>query len=166
MNLYEINGELLALLNSDDSYLTNIETGEIIGITEVIEQISMARDDKHEGIALFIKDLEADAEKIKAEEKILKERREAKEKKAERLREYLSCSMKLFGDTKIETERCLVSFRKSEQINILDENIIPDIYKTKVETFKINKNDLKVAIKQGQKIEGAELVEKQNLQIK
>lgn len=165
-SLYEINGAMYALLNNDDSYMVDTETGEIIGITTLIEQVEIARNDKHEAIALFIKDLEADAKSIKEEEANLKARREAKEKKANKLREYLQNSMQQFGDAKLETSKVAISFRKSEAVNILNEALIPMEFKTKVEEVKINKSDIKNALKNGQIVEGAELQVKQNLQIK
>ena len=72
MTLYEIDNEIRAFL---DKMLDAVdeETGEIIDIDPAeLEQLNEAREQKIENIALYIKNLEADAKAIKEEEKNLK----------------------------------------------------------------------------------------------
>ena len=108
MKLYEINGELEKLIDS--------ETGEISNI-EAFEQLSMERETKLENIALWIKNLESDATAIRAEEKALAERRRNMENRADGLRDYLAV---MLGDgEKFETPRVKLSWRKSSAVTIL-----------------------------------------------
>ena len=108
MKLYEINGELEKLIDS--------ETGEIANI-EAFEQLSMERETKLENIALWIKNLDSDATAIKAEEKALAARRQTMENRADGLKDYLALMM---GDgEKLETPRVKLSWRKSESVKIL-----------------------------------------------
>ena len=162
MKLYEINGELEKLIDP--------ETGEIANI-EAFEQLSMERETKLENIALWIKNLDSDAESIKAEEKALKSRRESAENNAERLREFLS-SMLSDGE-KFETPRVKLSWRKSESVKILipEEDFIEWAKKCNDELLSykeptINKAEIKKRLNAGEAITAATLLQSNNLQIK
>ena len=80
MNLYEIEKSMMNCVDE--------ETGEIIDI-EMLEQLQLEREKKIENIACWIKNLESDAEALKAEENKLAERRQKAESKSEQLRAYL-----------------------------------------------------------------------------
>lgn len=162
-SLYELDQAVLTVLES--GLIFDEETGEIIWDEENFAQLEMERTAKLESVALFIKNLEADIAAMKAEEQTLAKRRSVKEKKAQWYRHYLSESMRSFGDTKLDTPRCVLSFRKSEFVEITDESKIrADLWKKadpKPDTAAIKK-----ALKSGEAIEGAVLKERQNLQIK
>ena len=64
-SLYEINSEILACLEAVD-----LETGELLE-WERLEELQVEKEQKLEGVALYIKDLLGDAAKIKAEEAAL-----------------------------------------------------------------------------------------------
>jgi hypothetical protein len=155
MKLYEIMQELELALTPD-------ENGEITQEQlDLFEGLELAKNEKIENIACWIKNLRADADAIKAEEKSLADRRRAKENHADRLAGFLS---QILQGNKFESARCKVSFRKSEQIEITDEENLPEEYwKIKRE---VSKTLIKDAILAGQKVKGAFLVEKQNIQIK
>lgn len=166
MTLYEIDNEIRAFL---DKMLDAVdeETGEIIDIDPAeLEQLNEAREQKIENIALYIKNLEADAKAIKEEEKNLKERRERAEKKADRLRDLLAMSMTNAGETKFNTARCAVSFRASKSVVITDLDLIDEAYVKKTIDIKPDKTAIKKAIEAGEDIEGAHIEEKQNIQVK
>ena len=65
---------------------------------------------------------------------------------------------------RFETPKCLLSFRESESVKILDENLIPKKYL--FAEYKISVADIRVALKNGKKVKGAILQENKNLQIK
>ena len=79
MNLFEIENEIM---NCWDQ-----ETGEILD-SDRLDQLEMERDTKIENIALYIKNLTADAEALKAEKQSFAERQKAPENKAELLKKY------------------------------------------------------------------------------
>ena len=81
MNLFEIENEIM---NCWDQ-----ETGEILD-SDRLDQLEMERDTKIENIALYIKNLTADAEALKAEKQSFAERQKAAENKAELLKKYLA----------------------------------------------------------------------------
>lgn len=152
MKLYEINEAILACVDP--------ETGEVDA--EQLEALMMERSEKLENIACWIKDIKAECDSIKAEEKALAERRQAKERKAESLRRYLDEAL---AGQKFETSRCAISFRKSQKVEISDITKIPDDY-LKYSLPTADKAAIKAAIKDGIDIEGAELVDSVTMRIK
>lgn len=163
--LYEIDHNLYELLEND--MVVDEETGEILFEDSDIDNLLLSRDQKLENTACYIKNLMSDIDQIKAEEKSLKDRRQTKEKKVERLKSYLANSMLLFGDKKFETPRVAISFRKSKQVEIAEGADIPQEYMTIKVEENPNKTKLKDAIlKQGLLIDGVKVVEKENLQLK
>jgi hypothetical protein len=144
MNLYEINEEMLNCIDA--------ETGEVD--TDKLDELTMLRDEKLENIALWIKDLKAEAEALKAEKQAFAARQSAAEHRAESLKNYLTGF--LHGE-KFKTTRCAISFRKTESVKITNELELPPEF-TSVE-IKADKNAIKQAIKNGQTVTGAEIVE-------
>lgn len=160
-SLYEIDGMVLTVL--ENGLIFDEETGEILWDEDNFAQLEMERNAKLEAVACYVKGLEAEAAAIRAEEKALASRRQVKESKAERLRDYLTRSMEMMGDTKLETARVALSFRKSEAVE-LDERLLSDEWF--VAKYAPDKAGIKKALKAGIHVAGAELVERRNLQIK
>ena len=163
MNLYEINSAIEDAINN---LLTSVdeETGEVN--PEALQNLSdlqVQKDEKLDNIGAYIKNLLAEADMIKAEEANLKARREAKEKKAERLKDYLSTAL---NGEKFESPRVSCTWRKSEVVTIPDLEAIPDEYKKTKTEISADKTAIKKAIKAGQEVKGATLETKNNLQIK
>lgn len=155
MTLYEISKEI-----ENFEFKIDEETGEILNIMQ-LDEIMMARDEKIENIALYIKNLDAEATAIREEEKALAERRRSKEQKVESLKEYLSSN--LDGIT-FETSKVKISFRKSQSLNVADVEKLPvEFRKVKIEA---DKTAIKNALKCGFYIEGCEIVVNSNIQIK
>lgn len=163
-SLYEINSEILACLEAVD-----VETGELLE-WERLEELQVEKEQKLEGVALYIKDLLGDADKIKAEEKALAERRKAKEAKADRLKEYLTNAL---DGQKLETPRVRLSFRASTGVEINDElALLTWLEKNhqdqciKYKMPEISKSEVGKLLKAGQEMPGAALVERSNLQMR
>lgn len=154
MTLYEINE---AILN-----LVDMETGEIAD-AEAFDALTMQKEEKLENIALYIKNLTADANAFAEQEKVFAERKRAAQKRIDSLKSYLSYAL---GGQKFSTTKCAVSFRKSESIEITDEASLPKDFVTETVTIKADKTAIKNAIKSGQEVSGAQLVENLNISIK
>lgn len=152
MKLYEINEAILACVDP--------ETGE--ADADKLDELMLMREEKLEGLALWVKDLKAEADAIKAEEKALAERRQAKERKAESIKAYLE---KVLAGQKFETSRAVCSFRKSQKVEITDIDKIPDDY-LRYSAPTPDKVAITAAIKDGLTIEGAELVDSVTMSIK
>lgn len=154
MNLFEIDRQI--------SECVDFETGEIIDI-EKLEALTMERDAKIENVALWIKNLEADAKALDEQEKAFKERKEKAKKKIDGLKKYLAGAL---DGQKFSTSKCVVSFRKSTKVNVLDESIVPAEYMTEKVTREPNKTAIGDAIKAGIEIPGCELVQNINPAVK
>lgn len=156
MTLYEISKEI-----ENFEFKVDEETGEILNIMQ-LDEIMMARDEKIENIALWIKNLDAEATAIREEEKALADRRRSKERKIESLKNYIASNVEI-GE-KFETARTRISFRKSQVVQIEDiENLPVNFTKIKVEPDKMA---IKTALKNGIYLEGCELVDNYSIQIK
>jgi hypothetical protein len=166
MKLYELANDYLALLDA-------IDNGEIPeeAIADTLESITACIEDKADSIACLLKSLDADCIAIKAEEARLAERRKAKERAHERMKQYLSETLQRAGLDKIETARNRITFRKSETVEIVEEVFIKwaQMHRDDLLTYaepKANKTEIKKALKSGAEIAGAELRINQNIQIR
>lgn len=163
LSLYDINQQIASF-----NFAIDEETGEITNFTDY-EALEMARDEKIENTALLIKNLNAEAAAIKAEEKALAKRREAVEHKAERLTNYLAdmCA----GET-FKTPRVAISYRTSTPCEITDEDKLvewlfehnrDDLVTVK---FTPSKAKVKALIAEGVECPYARNIEKKNIQIR
>lgn len=168
-SLYTIESGILELLeNGFNAACIDTETGEIdeIKASEYLEALQIERGVKIENIALYIKNLLSEVIAIKEEEKALKARREAKERKAERLKEYLKSSLITFNEPSFETAKVALTFRTSKSVIIENlENLDKTYIKEKVE-YSADKTAIKKAIESGLTINGAYIQENKNLNIK
>ena len=152
-NLYEINDAILACVD--------METGEIVDEGK-LQQLQMDFSDKVEGIACWIKNLLSDAAAIKAEKDILAEREKACKNKAESLKRYLQSAL---DGEKFKTAKVSISYRKSESVQVDDITKLDEEY-LKYEEPSVNKTKVKQALKSGILLQGVQLIENQNIQIK
>lgn len=165
MNLYEMNAEIneviMAMMEGVDE-----ETGEVdAGLAARLDALQAERSEKIENIALWVKQLTAEGAAIKAEEDALKARRTSKEKMVARLKDYVASALQADGRAKFETARVALSFRRSEVVEVDMAKLPAEYQKTKTE-ISADKTAIKDALKKGETIDGAWLVERQNLQIK
>ena len=161
MNLYEIDKSILELADP--------KTGEITDWAK-LEELQMEREKKLENVALWYKNLKAQAAAIWEEEAALAKRRNAIEVMIESLKRYLEGALQ---GRKFETARCFVSFRRSQRVEITDEraavnwareNERHDLIASTLPTIK--KGDLGPLLKAGEVIPGAKLTEKVNVLVK
>lgn len=153
MNLYAIDSEIAALIDP--------ETGEITDM-EAFEALNMERQNKLEWLALIYKNENAEAEAIKAEEKALKERREACEKRAASAKKALETALN--GES-LKTTKVACTFRKAERVEIADISLLPPEF-LRTKDPEADKNAIKLALKAGEKIAGASLVQTVSMSIK
>lgn len=108
MSIYDIDAAIVQLVD--------METGEVSD-EEAFDALQMAREQKIEGIGLYIKDLTAEAKAIKDEESALAARRKTAENKVERLKNLLDYALR---GNKFSTPRLKVSYRKSQTVEVSD----------------------------------------------
>ena len=157
MNLYEIEQEILNVFD--------VETGEILD-EEKLASLQMAQEKKIENIALFIKNLESDAEQIKIEKNALAEREKRAKNKAESLRKYLS---NFLAGNKFESPRVAISFRTSTSVEADVEALMKVENGNEYLKYSLPTADkvaIKKALQEGIELDGCRLVTNQNMQIK
>jgi len=161
MTIYEIDKRLQEAFDR----AVDVETGEINEEAYAeFEQLEMARKDKIENVAMWIKDLDAFGESLAKEIDTLSRRLVANEKKIDRLKSYLT---EVCGGEKFETPRVKISFRTSQSVDITDETKIPDdMFVEQPAVKKVSKKLIMEKLKAGENVEGARLLEKQNIQVK
>lgn len=164
MTLYEINNEIRSIL---DFVAVDEETGELIGDIDfdMINELNLERTTKIENLALFAKELMVEIDAIKEEKEMLIKRAKVKERKVESIKNYLSFILTDSGQTRFETPRTLLTFKKSEVVEV-DESKLPKKYMRKKIEISPDKLGIRKLLKSGVLVRGATLVEKQNLQIK
>ena len=151
MKLYEIDNAILECID--------METGEVID-AEKLDALNMERDAKIENVVLWIKDLKAEAEAIKAEKLALAERQKIAENKVESLKKWVAYAL---GGQKFSTAKCAVSFINTESVEVTEEGL-EALMKEHDEllTYKApepNKKAIKDAIKDGLNVAGVQLVQ-------
>ena len=160
--LYDIDQEILACI--DD------ETGEILDV-EKLDALQMERERKLEGVALWVKDLKAEAAAVKEEADKLTARKKALDNKIESIKTWLLGAL---DGEKLKTPRCNVYQMHSQRVNIPDEPKLICFLQTLNEPEKflrfkdpeLRKDEIKKALKDGTIIPGAELEETESVVIK
>lgn len=150
MNLYEIMAEIEDCID--------YETGEVD-----IERLSALEEDKKtkiKNIGLWIKNLKAEVTALKDEKAKFDARIKSKNSKIESLTKYLEACL---NGEKYEDEQLVITYRKSEKLELADDF---DDERFTAYTPSYDKRAITKAIKDGEDIKGAMLLEYQNMQIK
>lgn len=164
MTLYDIDRQIESLLETAIDY----ETGEVMPeALEALEALQMERDAKVENVALWHKNILAESKALGDEIKILQDRKKRLEKKLDWMDGYLEQAL---NGQRFETSKVAITFRRSQAVEISDSDAFIRGYKDNPELVKteysINKTNIRKMLKEGQEILGAELVDRQNMQIK
>ncbi|HAT4156662.1 siphovirus Gp157 family protein [Clostridium perfringens] len=165
MKLYELTQNYRNL----ESLLDNLGEQEGLTVEMIHGALGQVEDDintKIENTCKVIKEIEADSIGIDEEIKRLSALKKQKENAVKKLKEYVEFEMNGIGLNKVEGKLFKISFRKSKVVKVLDETKIPKEFIKVKTTESISKTDLGKALKNGEIIEGAELVENKTLQIK
>jgi len=153
MKLYEITSEMRAL---DELFLIDI----------LEQELKLQLQTKGAGIIKSFKNSEAMLNGIDEEIKRLQALKKSVSNQINSRKEYIVRNMEMMGITKIETELGNLSLRKSKSVNIYDESLIDKKF-IEIETKeKISKTEIKKAIEAGENVQGANIVEKNSLNIK
>lgn len=158
MNLYEIDSEIMKCIDEESGEITDFE---------MFKQLQIDKNVKIENLACYIKNLESDAEQIKAEVKSLTERGTAAINKADRFKLYLS---EILQGEKFNSPKAAITFRASQSVEI-DDRFIAWAKDNAKEYLsypepKVDKAFVKEEIKAGKEISFARIVDKKNIQIK
>lgn len=158
MKLYELN-------ESFQQIQTLIEEGQD-GLQDTLESIELAIEEKLENIGKVIKNLEAEANAFKEEEKRLADRRRPLENNIKHLKQYAENSMVVTGDKKIKAGLFTFAIQKNPpSVSVFNDVIVPKKYYVPVDP-KLDKTKIKEDLKNGENIPGVELKQSESLRIR
>jgi Fic family protein len=160
-SLYKIESEYLDLINQIE-----LAEGELTPELESALQINKNElEVKSIAYVEIVKQRESLNERINEEIKRLQAMKKSNDNLIDRLKSNLLNAVNLFGN--FEAGFLKFSTRKSKQVIVnCDTNELPKEFKTIKVTETPDKTAIKKAIEQGKEIQGCELVENLNLQIK
>lgn len=155
MKLYDIAEIYENLENIDDE----------VAVAAAMDGVDAALEEKLESTAKVIRNLEAEADGLEAEEKRLKARKTAVRNRIADIKGYVQQNLEAMGKEKVTSGIFKWSIQaNAPSVNILDESLIPDSY-WKIER-KPMKTEIKKAIEAGELTEGVELVRTKSLRLR
>ena len=158
-SLYELTGQFLTIYQMDIDDETKADTLEAIDWQEQFEQ-------KAEGYAHVIKNLEADVVMYKAEEESFKAKKQAAQKKLDYVKDNIMTAMNVTGQTEVKSGALIIKIAKNPESVKVNEDDLPQKYFTKKVPLAPDKKTLTELLKSGKKVKGAELVRTEKLVIK
>lgn len=158
MKLYE-------LTNSFQQIQSMIEAGEE-DLTDTLESIDLAIEDKLENIGKVIRNLEAETTAFKEEEKRLADKRKSIENNIKNLKLYVEHELKRTGKTNVKAGLFTFAIQKNPpSVKINDESLIPKSYFIQPEP-RVDKTSLRKALNGGELIPGVQLIQGEGLRIR
>jgi dsDNA-specific endonuclease/ATPase MutS2 len=150
-SLYEIAGMYRSIIDMEPE-----SDEEYSAMMSALDEVHAELTEKADHIVRYIRNLNAEAEALKAEEAALYKKRRAVENKAERLKAYLAAQMTLCGLKELKAGLFKLRFQPTiPAISITDESAIPEKFqKLKIEIDKIAIRD---ALKAGEEVPGIEV---------
>ena len=160
MNLYEITREAqeLAFLLESDELTHELEAALLINQDQLQAKAG--------NYAKVIANIQSDSDSIDAEIKRLKAMKDTKDRSISRLKEALRDAMLVSGIDKIESSLFKLSLRRSEAVEVDVVEALPSSFQNVKNVVTADKLAIKEAIKRGENVMGARIVENFNLQIK
>ncbi len=133
---------------------------------DTLESINDAIEVKLDSIGKVLRNLEGQAEIFKQEEKRLAERRRTIENNIKNLKAYTEDMMLKANIKKMDTGLFKFNIQKNPpSVQIIDESVIPKKYFIPSDP-KLDKKTIKDLLKNGESVDGVELVQGEGLRIK
>lgn len=161
ISLYDLSQEFQKFTAIYEQAETPEEIDEAIG---TLQSLDMAIGKKLAGCCGYMKMLDGFEDLLDKEIERMKKKRESHIKKQEAFKKYLE-SILIPGEKWTDGNHS-ISWRSSESVEILDESAIPEQYMKQTISIKPDKVDIKIHLKLGAIIPGAELRKNDNLTIK
>ena len=163
MKIYAIPFEIRNLL---ESYQVNKETGEIENFDQAIhDQVMGNAREKIANTARFIREQEAEIKAMKEAVTDINERMAQKQRNIAWLKKRSIDALLALGE-KVEMPDIRVSTTCREVVQIEDESALPDIWFRVTTEKEVNKMLIKQALKKGEIVSGAKLVDNYSISIK
>lgn len=160
MNLFELTENYV-------KFFTMLEEADEVTeeMQEMADNLNVEIEEKCDNYAKMIRNLEADVEAFKNQEKIFNEKRKSAENKVKWLKQNLQASMELQGRKKVKTDLFSFNIQKNApSLEITNEKNIDDSYY--IIERKLNKKELLSDIKEGLIVDGVEIKQTESLRIR
>jgi uncharacterized protein YlxW (UPF0749 family) len=158
MKLYELTTNYLSVMEMAEEMDTDT-------LKDTLESIEEEIHDKAENIAKLVKNLNADVDALKTEEKRLADRRKSLENKVTHLKEYLQNQLEVAGLDKVKRPTLTVSIQNNPpSVKVIDEKLLSDFMIP--QDPKLDKKAILTALKEGQEVNGAELFQSRGVRIR
>ena len=137
------------------------ENEDMEALAELFSEVETSLSDKLDNSNYIIKELDSDADALKAEAKRLTDKAKALENKGKYLKELMLGAVKASGVEKLKSDKFSYYIKRTEVLNVVSEdNIGREFFRIKKE---IDKTVLKKAIKDGLIVDGVSIVENESL---
>lgn len=157
-SLYELSAQAEQLLD----LLTDEEIDEQT-FNDTLE--AMGAVDKVENVCKVVNCLSADSQMFKNEIQRCQKRKKTIDNNIDRLKKSLDNFLTASGQEQLKAGVFTVSKRKSTAVHIIDEDKLPDEFLV-AQKPKADLTAIKTAIKEGKVVPGAEIEERENIQIR
>lgn len=138
-SLYELTGQFLTIYQMDIDDETKTDTLEAIDWQEQFEQ-------KAEGYAHVIKNLEADVAMYKAEEESFKAKKQVAQKKLDYVKDNIMAAMNVTGQTEVKSGALIIKIAKNpESVKVNEDDLPKKIFYKKSDACAGQKNTQRVA---------------------
>jgi len=151
--LYEISGQFSQLQQMIDDG-TPLED-----LVDTLDMLNMEFDAKIDNCLKVMANLSAEADMLKAEAAALSERKKAVEAQSERMKQYIKDCMAKAGVSSAGGVKKATLTKPRKILHLIDEDGLPEQYREQVVSWKTDKKAIEAALKAGEVISGAELVD-------
>ena len=159
LSLHQITGAFPMIMDQE-------EIGEELK-EELERELTTLLQEKSQNIIGYTRNIELTIEAMKTEEKRISDQRKTLENKITRFKEYVKECMEKGGFTKIETALGSLSIVKNPMsVEIINENEVPNEFKTEVVTTKIDKTAIKNHFKETGEIPEGTKINTQNTSLR
>lgn len=161
-SIYNISSELEEIFNKIEDNEGDMDEEMSTSLTITQQEL------ENKGIQYGFKvmSINSENEQIDAEIERLQKIKKRNVSLETKLKDILSTTMQHFGIDELKTPTLRVFFRKSESVDIEDENLIDKKYKVEETKYKVDKKLIKEALKNSEIVVGAKLNNTPKIQIK
>jgi len=136
-------------------------------LSGILETVEGAIEEKLEGYAMVIRNIESDVEGLKGEEKRLADRRKTMENGIKRMKENMQFAMSSTGNQKIKGEKFTFTVQKNPPaLKVLDESLIPIEFVAVTTISTVDKKAIMEHLKAGSHVPGTQISQGESLRIR
>lgn len=170
-SIFEISEDYLKTINELEAYMVDNDTDEVPAhLDEALALNKDELDSKLKNYYFYIKEIEGKIQTIKDHVAQMNAKKKSYDKQIARLKSYVHTGLSLYGETNksgnstYKTDLFKVTASNTKRLKIVDESLIPPVYKREVYTIKIDNTQLKKDIQNGAEIEGA-IIDESNISV-